>query len=232
VRIVTWNCNGVFRRKLEAVDALNADVLVIQECEDPAQSSGDYLKWAGDYLWTGYDKNKGIGIFPRKGQSVEPLDWPGKEYQLFLPARIDRIHSLIGVWTQNCKPATLSYIGQFWHFMQLNKGRFDLNTCILGDFNSNSRWDSEHATQSHTAAVERFRKLGMGSAYHEFSGEPQGAERHPTFWFRKNKRTVYHLDYAFLSRPLLSKLRNVVIGHSDDWLSSSDHAPVLLEIDL
>jgi len=103
---------------------------------------------------------------------------------------------------------------------------------VAGDFNSNSFWDSDFGTQSHSAAVERFRKLGMKSAYHEFLGTPQGAERHPTFWFRKNKRTVYHLDYAFLSRPLLPKLRNVAVGHCDDWLSFSDHAPVLVELDL
>ncbi len=46
------------------------------------------------------------------------------------------------------------------------------------------------------------------------------------------KDTAYHIDYAFLSRPLLSKLRSVVIGRCDDWLSLSDHAPVLVELDL
>jgi hypothetical protein len=58
------------------------------------------------------------------------------------------------------------------------------------------------------------------------------AERHPTLWFRKNKDNHYHIDCAFLSRPLLSKLRNVVVGPRDDWLSFSDHAPVLVELDL
>jgi exodeoxyribonuclease III len=88
------------------------------------------------------------------------------------------------------------------------------------------------AIHSHTAAVSRFRKLGMESAYHEFFGDTQGAERHPTLWFRKNKDNPYHVDYVFMSRPLLSKLRTVVVGRCDDWLTSSDHAPVLVEIDL
>jgi hypothetical protein len=88
VRLVTWNCNGAFRRKLEAIDALDADVLVIQECEDPSQSTHDYKAWAGDHAWVGYGKNKGIGIFPRRGQSIERLAWSDNGFELFLPVRV------------------------------------------------------------------------------------------------------------------------------------------------
>lgn len=64
LRIVTWNCNGALRRKWPALERFDADVLTIQECEDPAQSAdAAYRAWAGDYLWTGTDKNKGLGVF-------------------------------------------------------------------------------------------------------------------------------------------------------------------------
>jgi endonuclease/exonuclease/phosphatase family metal-dependent hydrolase len=107
-------------------------------------------------------------------------------------------------------------------------------TIVAGDFNSNSRWDCDYGIKTnHSAAVERFRKLGMESAYHVWSGNRQGSERrHPTLWFRKSKDVAYHIDYVFLTCQLLSKLRRVVVGRRADWLSSSDHAPVLVELDL
>jgi len=231
VRIVTWNCNGAFRRKLDAADALNADVLVIQECEDPALSSDDYRKWAGDYLWTGYGKNKGIGIFPRKRQSIELLDWPGKEYQLFLPVRLDGIHTLVGVWTQNCKPSALSYIGQFWHFMQLNKGQFDSNTYILGDFNSNSIWDRPRRQWNHSDCVSALGELGFSSLYHQVKGEEHGQECDATFYLFRKPGKPFHIDYVFAHESVLELGKLYVeVGSPDVWLSQSDHVPLIVDI--
>lgn len=57
---------GALRRKWSALEAFDADLLIIQECEDPALAKdAAYLEWAGHYLWTGPTKNKGIGVFAR-----------------------------------------------------------------------------------------------------------------------------------------------------------------------
>jgi hypothetical protein len=80
MRLVTWNCNGAFRRKYQHLDALNADILVIQECEDPAQSTADYRAWARNYVLTGYGSQRGSngeldsGLRPETGVDGQDLD--------------------------------------------------------------------------------------------------------------------------------------------------------------
>lgn len=67
MKIVSWNCNGALRKKFAQLCKLNADIYVIQECEDPAQCSDmTYKAWAENYLWIGKSKNKGLGVFAKK----------------------------------------------------------------------------------------------------------------------------------------------------------------------
>jgi exonuclease III len=100
MKFVTWNCNGAFRKKYHALEEFGADILVIQECEDPSRSTIKYREWAGDYLWVGENKNKGIGIFSKNGCELEALNWNDNGLQSFLPCRVDDSVNLIGVWTK------------------------------------------------------------------------------------------------------------------------------------
>ena len=99
MRVVTWNCNGAFRKKYHAIENFQADILVIQECEDPAPSTKKYQDWAGDYLWKGKNKNKGIGVFAKGGLEVKELNWNDDGLESFLPCRIGDMFNLVAVWT-------------------------------------------------------------------------------------------------------------------------------------
>lgn len=231
MKIVTWNCNGAFRRKFEHIEALDADIVVIQECEDPDQSSSEYQSWAGKYVWNGYGKNKGIGVFPRREQSIERLNWPDNDFQLFLPVRIAQTIDLLGVWTQQASPSKFGYIGQFWHYLQLHKEALGANTLICGDLNSSQIWDKPRNLWNHSDCIRELEELGFCSLYHRAKGEPQGQESQPTFFLHRHVAKPYHIDYVLAHQSqLASNWQGASVGNPADWLSLSDHMPVIVEI--
>lgn len=232
MKVATWNCAMALQKKFQRLLTLDADIMIIQECSRPSinqitRSEG----WSS--VWFGSNVNKGLATLVREPWSIRESfslkpKWAAK-LVVDGPTCID----LFPVWACKSDRPAAEYIEQVHLLLDIMEhASLSPLTIVVGDFNSNSKWDADYGLTSHSAAVDRFRKLGLESAYHKFYGELQGAERQPTLWFRKNKGTTYHVDYTFLSRPLVSKLRGVRVGGSEDWLSFSDHAPVVVELGL
>jgi exonuclease III len=231
MRIVTWNCNGAFRRKFEQIGELQADICVIQECEDPAQSNADYLRWAGQYVWSGSNKNRGIGVFVKGDFTISLLDWPNNGLEQFLPVRINDDFNLLAVWTKRAGGAKLRYIGQFWEYFQTHKSELTKNSLICGDFNSNAIWDRPGRFWNHSECVRELDESGFSSLYHLAVNEQQGRESFPTFYLHRNLQKPYHIDYAFAHRDrILSTWSGFRIGHHLDWLEHSDHMPAIIDL--
>lgn len=231
VRILSWNCNGAFRRKFHLLEAFDADILVIQECEDPSQSCTDYNDWAGQHIWVGSNKQKGLAIFVRKGLTIRPLAWQDAGTSLFLPVEISGWLQVLGVWTQAGQRSQDSYIGQFWHYFQLNRAQLNDRTIVCGDFNSNTRWDKPRRLWNHSRCIAEMESLGLRSLYHQINGEAQGAETTPTFFLHRNQSKPYHIDYAFAHQSLFSAANaKLLIGEPHRWLEQSDHMPLILEL--
>ena len=231
MKIVTWNCNGALRRKHEWLDALDADVLVIQECEDPAQSTAEYREWARDYVWAGYGKNKGIGIFPRRGQAMVRLPWSDDGYQLFVPVCLDGTTDIVAVWTQQGLDRRFPYIGQFWHYLQRNKPHLGATSIICGDFNSSRIWDRPRRDWNHSDCVRELEKLGLWSLYHLATGEEQGQESNATFFQYRHANKPFHIDYVFANKDQLPYgWKALRVGHPTEWLAHSDHMPLVVDL--
>lgn len=232
LRIVTWNCAGALRRKTEAVDALGADILVVQECENPATTADmAYAAWAGNHVWGGSNKNRGVGVFGRNGLSVEPLAWDSDGLEQFLPVRIDDAFDVLAVWTHAVIPSTYAYIGQFWKYLQRHKSALTPDTLICGDFNSNAMWDRKGRDCNHSACVNQLDAAGFVSLYHRASGEAQGAESRPTFCLHRNLAKPYHLDYVFAHRDRVPPgWSGMSVGDPAEWLTLSDHMPVIVDL--
>lgn len=231
MRILTWNCNCAFRRKFHLLERLDADVMIIQECEDPSESTPAYRAWAANHLWTGTNKTKGLGIFAKGNQKLEQLGWSDNGASMFLPCRINDDLEIVSIWAQTGKSATDSYVAQLWRYLQLNHINFGEKTILAGDLNSNSQFDKPRQQFNHSTFVEELKKHGIVSLYHHFNDELHGRESRPTFYMQRNPLKPFHLDFAFAHTNLISnKSNHLWIGEPDEWLQHSDHLPIAFDI--
>lgn len=221
LKVVSWNCNGKFRTKFKEIIKLNADIYVIQECEDPSHTeAAEYKEFAANSVWIGTDKNKGLGVFCKPEVTIKPLDWPAYCLRNFLPVLIDHKYVVVGVWA--CKP----YIEEYYIYQNINIDKYDGNTIIIGDFNSNRMWDREHPHRNHSAVVDELAAKGLSSAYHYISEESQGEETSPTFYLYRHQDKGYHIDHCFCDAKKIVEYK--VDG--PEWLEYSDHTPIELLI--
>ncbi len=248
MKIVSWNCNGALRKKTNFIDEFDADVLVIQECEDPSQSTKSYREWASEYLWAGKNKSKGIGIFARNGKRISRLNWQGtytlpgienhsaslswdsKDLQSFLPCMVNDKFVLLGIWTKKANSQNFGYIGQFWKYLQVHKIKLSKDNVILcGDLNSNAIWDQPDRWWNHSEVVKELEEIGVHSLYHYLENETQGHESRNTFYMYRKLDKPFHIDYTFLSKNLLGS-SSLEIGEAEQWIKQSDHVPLIVTI--
>jgi len=231
MRIVSWNCNGAFRKKLAHLRSFDADVHVIQECEDPEQSTcPDYKAWASNYLWVGANKNKGLGIFARPEIVLAPLDLDAGTLESFIPCTLNGHFVLWAVWTRQANSPTFRYIGQLWKYLQKHKATLSgKDAFVIGDFNSNVCWDAWDRWWNHSDVVRELEELEIHSLYHAIKNEAQGSESNPTFYMHRKRERPFHIDYAFLSKKYLPSAL-LEVGNPSIWLEHSDHMPLFVQI--
>jgi exonuclease III len=224
MKIVSWNCAGALRNKVEHIDTLMADILVIQECENPATSTENFKSWSGNYLWIGESRNKGLGIFARNGNTINKLSWNGsytinefknqnpslswnsEELHSFLPCIINEEVTLLGIWTKQAHAPNFRYIGQLWKYIQIHRPKLQSGKTILcGDLNSNTIWDELDRWWNHSDVVREFEDINIYSLYHKKSKERQGEETEKTFFMYRDLKRGYHIDYFFVSEDIIGK---------------------------
>ena len=229
LRICTWNCNGALRRRLGQVDSMDADILIIQECEDPARSPDPaYRSWAGgNYAWIGDSASKGLGVFPRRNLANSSLGWDHRA-RFFLPRAVQGV-PVCAVWAHRATGKGRNYIGQISQALDSHADWLDDPACIFaGDFNSSAVWDGPRKSWGHTPTMQRLAALGLQSAYHRHHNVAHGDERHPSFFLQRNLAKPYHLDYILTGKAW--RIGALRIGAPAEWLAYSDHMPLLAEL--
>jgi exonuclease III len=229
MKILTWNCNGAFRKKYTLFSEDNIDIMIIQECENPAESIDlNYKNWASNYIWVGDNKNKGLGIFCNKSIEIVNNNWDTENLKYFISVKINKEFDLIAIWNHHANSPNFKYIGQFWKYLQLHKDKMK-GSFIIGDFNSNKIWDQWDRWWNHSDVVKELSEIGIRSIYHDLYNESQGSESIFTFYLQKNIAKRYHIDYAFADNSKFKNITKFHISNPDYWLKYSDHMPIFIE---
>ena len=221
-KIVTWNCHGGFfsKEKYAKIEKMDADIYVIQECDNPAKFENISLLQKYQAFWYG-EKAKGLGIFFKKEIHVKELQWETYGIQLLCPFSINNI-LFIAIWAKN------NYIEDIYTYLKVHEKdikAFGNNVIVCGDFNSNKIWDSQHNFRNHTAVTQLLMDIGIESYYHLATGEKQGEEKTPTFYSYYNEAKPYHIDYCFGDK---NKFKEIKVGKYSEWVATSysDHVPI------
>ena len=204
MKIVSWNCNGAFRKKYSILfEKIPADIYVIQECENPEKISNN--------------KNKGLAVFSKISIDFEEQNSYYLRY--FIPFKVNT-KRCYAIWAMN------PYIEEMVVYFSIYKHLLNEKSIIIGDFNSNVIWDTKHNIRNHTTFNTMLKKVNLESAFHVLNKIAYGKENTPTLYMYRNLEKGYYIDYAYSSPKYM---KTFIIGSPDEWLTYSDHMPILFE---
>ncbi|MEZ4865056.1 MAG: hypothetical protein R3C14_27320 [Caldilineaceae bacterium] len=233
MKLLTWNCQGAFRKKAPLLTALQPTLVAIQECECPTKlrMPAGYHP-ADDFLWQGENLDKGVGVFAFGDWRLALDERYDPAFRHCIPLRSQGepdLH-LLAVWAMGHRQKARSYVGQVYHAV-LHYADFlrERPTIVLGDFNSNAIWDRERAVSNHSALVKLLAEAGLVSVYHEYFGEAHGQEQQSTYFHQRSPHKGYHLDYCFVPQAWLARLKAVTVAPFTPWCDHSDHTPLIVE---
>jgi exonuclease III len=236
VRIVAWNCRMALAKKREMLYQLRPDIAVIPEC---SRNSMQVCKAEGfDTCWWGENQHKGLGVLARRPWALERIGKPGlvPRQRWIAPVRVQGPTEflLLAVWAGSVGyRKEMNYVGQIHEAVVRHPEWFAADRPVVmgGDFNSNRIWDSGRKVRNHSAVVKLLYDRNLVSTYHTFFAEEQGRETRPTYYFWHKKDRPFHIDYLFAPRSWAARITNVEVGVYEIWRPTSDHVPILVDIE-
>lgn len=169
-------------------------------------------------------------MFSYTGLDIRAVDLPEPTFPFrrFEAFRGSLMFHIVAVWTYESKVRAESY-------RQAHKGLVEHNawirqnpTVVMGDFNQSAKFKSD----SWPKLMEITEPLGLVSAYHHYFQEEPGKEMRPTHFHQGKETAPFHLDYVFLPKAWADRITRVEVGSYADWHDLSDHAPLIVDLDL
>ena len=218
----------------EAVAPLRPDVLVVQEVERLDQVlvfAGSHQPTFRDRLSRTRDAKRSIAVLSYTDMKLEAVDHddPMYTFRRFRAERNGLSFQVVAVWTEPADARRDDYKQAIEGVQRFRDWIQRAPTVIMGDFNDSARYQTTNWPEL-MAAIE---PLEVASAYHAFTGEPLGQEIHLTY-FHGGKADGFaaHLDYCFIPLAWVPRITAVTVGDHQEWSRSSDHMPLVVDLDL
>lgn len=225
MRLVTWNVyRGDCFAKAAMLDHLDPDIIVLQECGRPSDADEQRCQWFGS------NPQQGVAFIARNAFRLlrHPIS-PDLDHSVF-PVRVTGPISfgLLGVWAMP-RP---SYVGAVDRGLTTYAAFLaDGASVVAGDFNNHWRWDEGKKSVTFAGLYERLAsEFGLTSAYHGFHPDIAHGDEAPTLYWQWKAEQGFHIDYVFV--PSAWHVTHVDVGTFEDWEVSSDHRPVVVDVDL
>ncbi len=250
MKIISWNVNGlraVYKKNfLDWLRKSKADIVCLQEIKaqeeqlpldlinpvgyfshfNPAVKKG----YSGTAVFTKekplkIEKELGFGRFDQEGRVLE-LKYPQFSLiNLYLPHGGRSKENLD--YKLECYKILLNYLKRIQKH----------NIVAIGDFNiahqetdlSRPKQNKNNImfTEQEREKIEQIVKLGFVDTFRKFNQQGGNYTWWPYFANARERNLGWRIDYAFVSKSLVSKLKNAFIS---DKVMGSDHCPIGIDI--
>jgi exonuclease III len=221
MRVATWNAQTGLTNNWEALEALRADVITVQECGiDTAAEAEARSGWTCAYKpgrW-----GRGLAVLASSPFAIEVEE----DAEPFVVSTIidgPRRFRFVGFWAMTEKDVGYTYTRQATR-MIAGLPADELDTVVAGDFNASK-------SSQHLANVASLADRGLVSAYHAYHdvGHDE-TEAYPTSFHKWSLSRPFHMDFVFV--PTHWGIESVDLGTFEDYLGKklSDHTPIVVSI--
>jgi len=218
--------------------ALRPDLAVIPECACPEvlfRRSLDLIP--GDFVWGGTNPRKGLMVMAfgpwrlRADRSHQPRSGTTLPLHVSGPASF-RLLAVWGLplWAHRRRDPPPEPLGRA--IERLAPFLSDAPAIVAGDFNRTLVGRRRNGSSVASVLARRLEALGFVSGYHHDRGVGHGEETEPTFCRYRRLPDRHHADHLFVDRATAARVRRVEIGYAPRWISTSDHMPLVLELEL
>jgi len=226
MRIGTWNCQTGLAPNWEHVQALDSDVLTVQECgpetkEFVESHSGWTCEWqAGRY-------REGVAVLAREPFRIASTELSEPcVLSVVIGSPASGQFRFVGFWAMTPVNEADGYPQQATRLIKWLP-QDDLPTMVAGDFNASSR------NPTHLSNVAALLERGIVSAYHSFHGlEHTDQWAAATSYHQWSEAKPFHMDYIFL--PSRWEVEGVEVGTYEEYPAKrlSDHVPIVVSVSL